>query len=381
MNFRNRFASVWSKPDPVLAGAGAAGELFIARIRLLLAGVLLLIPLANLFLLSGNRQEEIIGLSLTCGVVLLSSCAYLLARRGLNSSWLSFATSFFDVSLVSATLAIFLLLNQPHTAVNSKVVFEGYFLAIAGTGLRYDVRVCITAGVLAIAEYFFIVFVAASRWDLNGQIYSPYPYGMFSWSAQISRLIIMLTASVLTIAIVSRSQKLLRLATTDPLTGLFNRRYVDDRFAIELSRAHRHNEPLTIALIDADRFKSFNDTHGHAAGDAALCSVAAILRQSFRLSDTVGRFGGEEFVVIMPQTDLETAQRKLESLRALIANSPMRLPGSDRFAEITISAGLANFPQDSSSETELFATADERLFQAKREGRNRVVAGTPALVA
>src|SRR5579859_2791341 len=381
IGFRNRLVSLWSKPDPVLAGAGAAGELFIAKIRLLLAGVLLLIPLTNLFLLRGDREEEIIGLSLTCAVVLLSSCAYLLARRGLNSSWLSFATSFFDVSLVSATLAVFLLLNQPHTAVNSKVVFEGYFLAIAGTGLRYDVRVCIAAGILALAEYFSIVFIAASRWDLNNQIYSPYPYGMFSWSAQISRLIIMLTASVLTIAIVGRSQKLLRLATTDPLTGLFNRRYVDDRFAIELSRAQRHNEPLTIALIDADRFKSFNDTHGHAAGDAALRSVAAILRQSFRLSDTVGRFGGEEFVIIMPQTDLGTAHRKLESLRALIADSPMRLPGSEHLAEITISAGLASFPQDSSSEAELLAAADGRLFQAKHEGRNRVIAGSPILVS
>src|SRR5215468_1071308 len=378
---RNKLASLWTRPDPVLAGAGAAGELFIARIRLLLAGVLLLIPLANLFLLRGNHTEEIIGLGLTCGVVLLSSCAYLLARRGLNSSWLSFATSFFDVSLVSAMLAVFLLLHEPHTAVNSKVVFEGYFLAIAGTGLRYDVRVCVTAGLLAIAEYFSIVFIAANHWDLNSQIYSPYPYGMFSWSAQISRMIIMLTGSVLTIAIVGRSQKLLRLATTDPLTGLFNRRYVDDRFAIELSRAQRHNEPLTIALIDADRFKSFNDTHGHAAGDAALRSVGAILRQSFRLSDTVGRFGGEEFVVIMPQTDLQAAQHKLESLRALIAGSPMRLPSSDRFVEITISAGAASFPQDCSSEAELLATADERLFQAKREGRNRVVTDSPVPVS
>src|SRR5215831_15348863 len=323
---RNKLASLWTRPAPVLAGAGAAGELFIARIRLLLAAVLLLIPLANLFLLRGNHQEEIIGLSLTCGVVLVSACAYLLARRGLNSSWLSFATSFFDVSLVSATLAVFLLLNQPHTAVNSKVVFEGYFLAIAGTGLRYDQRVCVTAGILALAEYLSIVATAAIRWDLNSQIYSPYPYGMFSWSAQISRLIIMLTASVLTIAIVRRSQKLLRLATTDTLTGLFNRGYVDDRFAIELSRARRHREPLTIALIDADRFKSFNDTHGHAAGDAVLRSVGALLRQSFRQSDTVGRFGGEEFVVIMPQTELQVAQRKVESLRTLIAGSPMRLP-------------------------------------------------------
>lgn len=379
--FRKTFASLWSKPDPVLAGAGAAGELFIAKIRLLLAGVLLLIPLVNTILFRMDRAEGLIGLSLTCGTALVSSCVYVMARRGNFSAWLSFATSFFDVSLVSATLVVFLLLNEPHTAVNSKVVFEGYFLAIAGTGLRYDQRVCVTAGILALAEYFSIVCFAAVHWDLNSSIYSPYPYGMFSWSAQISRLIIMLTATVLTIAIVRRSQKLLRLATTDPLTGLFNRGYVDDRFSIELSRALRHNEPLTVALIDADRFKSFNDTHGHAAGDAVLRAVAAILRQSFRQSDTVGRFGGEEFVVIMPQTDLQAAQHKLESLRALIAGSPMPLPSSNRFAEITISAGLASFPDDSNSEEKLLAIADERLFRAKREGRNRVVANSTVLVA
>jgi GGDEF domain-containing protein len=104
--------------------------------------------------------------------------------------------------------------------------------------------------------------------------YSPYPYGLFSWSAQISRLIIMMTASALSLALVSRSQKLLQLATRDPLTGLFSRGYVDDRFAVELSRARRYDKVLTIAVIDADRFKSLNDTHGHQAA-TLLCRKSA----------------------------------------------------------------------------------------------------------
>jgi hypothetical protein len=132
-------------------------------------------------------------------------------------------SSSFDVTLITAALGLFLLTNQPHTAVNSKVVFEGYFLAIGSTSLRYDKRICITAGLLAFAEYFAIVFFAARRWDLNSPVYAPYPYGLFSWSAQISRLIMMLTAAALGVALVSRSQRLLQLATSDPLTGLFNR--------------------------------------------------------------------------------------------------------------------------------------------------------------
>jgi diguanylate cyclase (GGDEF)-like protein len=165
----------------------------------------------------------------------------------------------------------------------------------------------------------------------------------------------------------------------DSLTSLFNRGYVDDRFAIELSRAQRHNQPLAIAMIDVDRFKLFNDTHGHAAGDFALRTIAGVLRQSLRQSDTVGRYGGEEFVVIMPETDLATAQRKLDFLRQAIAETPIQLPTYNKTVRVTFSAGLAGLPHDGADQAELLATADERLFQAKRTGRNRVVA-SPDLV-
>jgi diguanylate cyclase (GGDEF)-like protein len=261
------------------------------------------------------------------------------------------------------------------------VIFEGYFLAIGSTSLRYDKRICITAGLLAFVEYFAIANFAAHHWDLNSGAYAPYPYGMFSWSAQISRLIMMLTASALSIALVSRSQRLLQLATSDSLTGLFNRGYVDDRLAMELSRAQRYGKALTLAVIDADHFKALNDTHGHAAGDMVLKKLSSILRGSFRQSDTTGRYGGEEFVVILPETDLETAQRKVETLREQIAATPIRMPDHKQVVRVTISAGLASFPNDGEDAAELFATADERMFEAKHAGRNRVVSGAVVVVA
>jgi two-component system, cell cycle response regulator len=378
---RSLFAALWSRPDPVLAQAGIAGELLVAKIRLGLASVLLLIPLINSLFFPVEPKERIVGLTLTCGTFILSLIVYVLISREYNPSWLSFASSSFDVTLVSSGLILFLLMNEPHTAVNSKVVFEGYFLAIGGTGLRYDKRVCISSGLLAFVEYLAIVYFTATHWSLNSPIYSPYPYGLFSWSAQISRLIIMLTASGISLSLVSRSQKLLQLATRDQLTGLFSRGYVDDRFSVELSRARRYAKALTIAVIDADRFKLLNDTHGHQAGDLALRRIGTLLHDMFRQSDTAGRYGGEEFVVILPETDMAAAQQKLEFLCESVASTPIAVATSGQKVQVTVSAGLASFPQDGESTAELFALADERMFQAKGAGRNRVVARSEAVLS
>jgi two-component system cell cycle response regulator len=373
---RSLSAAIWSRPDPLLAEAGIAGELLIAKVRIALAGILLLIPAIDTVFFDFDKKESLVGLTLTLATFLFSLVVFFLVSREFNPSWLRFISSAFDVSLVSGGLAMFLLLDRPHTAVNSKVVFEGYFLAIGGTSLRYDKRVCVTAGLLAFAEYLAIVYFAATHWDLNNDMYLPFPYGQFSWSNEVSRLVIMLTASVLSLALVARSQRLLQLASTDALTGLHNRGYIDDRLANELSRARRYNNPLTIAVIDADHFKQLNDTHGHPAGDLVLKTIAGMLRTSFRQSDTVGRYGGEEFVVILPETDMETAQRKLDSLRESIAGTPIALAARAQKLEVTISAGLSSFPQDGQDASELFALADDRMFQAKSEGRNRVVAGS-----
>jgi hypothetical protein len=146
LKFGNFFESLWSRPDPVLADAGVAGELLVAKIRLSLAIFLLLIPLINSLFFPVDRKEGLVGLGLTSGTFLLALGVYLMISRGYNSSWLRFASSAFDVTLVSSALVLFLLMNQPHTAVNSKVVFEGYFLVIGSASLRYDKHVCITTG-------------------------------------------------------------------------------------------------------------------------------------------------------------------------------------------------------------------------------------------
>ncbi|HKD70553.1 MAG TPA: GGDEF domain-containing protein [Candidatus Acidoferrum sp.] len=379
---RSLFESIWSRPDPVLAEGAIAGEHLVAKIRLSLATVLLLIPLINsLFFFPVEPKEGLVGISLVSGTFLLSVIMYALISRNYNPRWLPFASSAFDVTLISIALTMFLLMDEPHTAVNSKVVFEGYFLAIGATSLRYDKRICITAGLLAFVEYFAIVYFAASHWDLNSPKYAPYLYGIFGWSNEVSRLIMMLTASALSLALVSRSQRLLQLATSDPLTGLFNRGYVEDRLAIELSRARRYGKVLTLAVIDADRFKALNDTHGHAAGDFVLKKIGALLRDSFRQSDTTARYGGEEFVVLLPETDIEAARRKVESLRELVAATPIQLGLLAQSVQITISAGLASFPDDGDDAAELLAAADERMFRAKRQGRNLVVAGPEAVLS
>jgi len=379
---RSLFESIWSRPDPVLAEAAIAGEHLVAKIRLSLATVLLLIPFINsLFFFPVELKEGLVGISLVSGTFLLSVIMYALISRNYNPRWLPFASSAFDVTLISIALTMFLLMDEPHTAVNSKVVFEGYFLAIGATSLRYDKRICITAGLLAFVEYFAIVYFAASHWDLNSPKYAPYIYGIFGWSNEVSRLIMMLTASALSLALVSRSQRLLQLATSDPLTGLFNRGYVEDRLAIELSRARRYGNALTLAVIDADRFKALNDTHGHAAGDFVLKKIGALLRDSFRQSDTTARYGGEEFVVLLPETDIEAARRKVESLRELVAATPIQLGLLAQSVQITISAGLASFPDDGDDAAELLAAADERMFRAKRQGRNLVVAGPEAVLS
>jgi diguanylate cyclase (GGDEF)-like protein len=376
---RNFFASLWSRPDPVLAHAAVAGELLVAKVRVGLATLLLSIPLVDFLFFPVEKKEAIVGLILTGGTFFLALVVYFVISREYNPTWFSFVSTSLDVTLVSGGLALFLFMNEPHTAVNSKVIFEGYFLVIAATSLRYDKRVCITAGLLAVGQYFAIVYFAASHWDLNNPKYAPFPYGMFDWSNEVSRLIFMMTASALSLALVARSQKLLQMATRDPLTGLFSRGYVDDRFSVELSRARRYDKVLTIAVIDADRFKLLNDTHGHQAGDLALRKIGALLHDTFRQSDTAGRYGGEEFVVILPETDMAAAQQKLESLRERVAGAPIALSTTGEKVQVTISAGLASFPQDGGTASELFALADERMFEAKGAGRNRVVAGEAVL--
>jgi two-component system cell cycle response regulator len=376
----NFWKSLWKSPDQFLIEAGAAGEMLVARIRLLLTSILLLIPLISLWY-EQETWENLIGLAVTLTAFLVALLWFWLVQQGMYRHWLGFASSLLDVTLVSSALFIFVLLDRPHTAVNSKVTFEAYFLAIAATCLRHDVRICVLAGVSAIIEYALIVTCAATMWDLNSPQFSPFAYGYFNWSVQISRLVLMLAATVLGTSVVLRVQRLLRLSTCDRMTGLFNRGYFDERVLEEVSRASRYNRPLTLVMIDIDHFKTFNDSHGHSAGDEALRILASIMRSSFRQSDIIARYGGEEFVGILPETDTTAAAEKVEKLRQLIENTPIPVSGHGIVEKLTISAGLACFPEDGPSATQILDAADRRLFAAKRQGRNRIVAKEQVLAS
>jgi diguanylate cyclase (GGDEF)-like protein len=158
-----------------------------------------------------------------------------------------------------------------------------------------------------------------------------------------------------------------RLSVTDGLTGLYNRRHLNETLDNEVRRASRHERHFAVLMADLDHFKQYNDTHGHLAGDRALARVAALLRETTRDVDYVARYGGEEFFVLMPETELTGAVKVAERIRERIAG---KIIGGGR---VTVSLGVAAFPAHGETPEALIASADAAMYAAKREGRNRVM--------
>ncbi|MBV9281290.1 MAG: diguanylate cyclase [Chloroflexi bacterium] len=180
-------------------------------------------------------------------------------------------------------------------------------------------------------------------------------------------------------ALAEANTRLESLATTDPLTNLPNHRAVVAAIDHELERAHRYNRSFALLFIDIDHFKSLNDGCGHSAGDAALREFAAVVQSALRGSDVLGRWGGEEFVVILPETDPDGAAAIAERLRALVAGHPLSLASGPR---LTCSIGVAHFPFDVRDREGLIEMADRAMYAAKRLGRNQVrLTGDPAVAA
>jgi diguanylate cyclase (GGDEF)-like protein/PAS domain S-box-containing protein len=165
---------------------------------------------------------------------------------------------------------------------------------------------------------------------------------------------------------------LLERAIRDPLTGLFNRRYLDETLMRELHHAGRGKTPLCVAMLDIDNFKIFNDENGHEAGDEVLKAVGEILKNSTRVSDIACRFGGEEFVLILNDVDSPTALRHVEQICREIKRKQIICNGKSLYA-VTVSAGLAEAPAHGASPEELLRAADKALYEAKSAGRDRVV--------
>jgi len=166
----------------------------------------------------------------------------------------------------------------------------------------------------------------------------------------------------------------LEMAITDQLTGLHNRRYMSRHLDNLLAQARKSGKPLAFLIMDIDFFKLVNDTHGHDIGDEVLCEFAKRIAANVRGIDLACRYGGEEFVVVMPDTDVAYAYSVAERLRKSIETTPIEISRAPGKLSITISIGIAESENDNDSAEDLLYRADQALYRAKKTGRNRVVA-------
>ncbi|MCB9655131.1 MAG: diguanylate cyclase [Deltaproteobacteria bacterium] len=175
------------------------------------------------------------------------------------------------------------------------------------------------------------------------------------------------------------NRELRRLANTDALTGLRNRRYFEEILALEVRRAERHPRNIVLCMFDIDHFKTFNDTHGHQAGDVVLRQVADLLRRNLRAVDIITRYGGEEFIALLLDTAADEGRATAEKLCRIVRETSIQGEELQPGGRLTLSIGVASFPEDATTGEALVRAADIALYAAKRSGRNRVVAFDPTL--
>jgi len=168
-------------------------------------------------------------------------------------------------------------------------------------------------------------------------------------------------------------QASIEMAITDALTSLFNRRYMETHLGTLLEQAASRGKPLSVLILDIDYFKAINDTHGHDAGDDVLREFALRIRKSIRNIDLACRYGGEEFVIVMPETDMAVATMVAERIRRRIASEPFSIQQGTNNLDVTISIGIAALDGSSDNAASVLKRADTALYRAKRDGRNRVV--------
>jgi diguanylate cyclase (GGDEF)-like protein len=194
------------------------------------------------------------------------------------------------------------------------------------------------------------------------------------WKVVFNRslsLFVIWVTTFLGMEIKGTEQKLLEMATHDFLTGLLNRREMFNRLSLEVSRVNRTNEPLSVIMIDIDHFKNVNDTYGHTSGDMVLIEIARRLREGMRHYDLICRYGGEEFLVVAPETTVQRAHELAERLRMLVSEHLLDVEATPPIS-ITISAGVTQLVAGESVE-EMLSRSDTALYRAKELGRNRVV--------
>jgi diguanylate cyclase (GGDEF)-like protein len=161
-------------------------------------------------------------------------------------------------------------------------------------------------------------------------------------------------------------------AVTDMQTGVYNYRYFQSQIEREIIRSERHGKIFSVAMIDVDNFKEYNDTHGHLSGDIALRKLAETIHRNIRKSDILARFGGDEFIIILPELNKSQARALAEKLCQVISRTKLPARKLTQKVRLTISLGIASYPEDGNDEDQLVKKADKAMYQAKNTGRNTV---------
>jgi diguanylate cyclase (GGDEF)-like protein len=350
--------------DQALVRARTDGEKLIGILRLAFVLIFSFVSLSEITS-RGSWKFELILIAAALGY---GGAMLLLAVR-VSSPWVPWITSTIDVSLVTASLVAYVVAGNPLGAVNNRTFFDIYFFVVITSTLRYDWRLSAFAALLALGQFAGLTAYVTRHWDLEA-LRSPV-HGEFTPLSHALRLFILTAAGASSVAVARWARHLRLMVGTDHLTGLSQRRPFFERLEEELERASSSRGALSIALFDVDLFKKFNDTYGHLAGDRALQLLAARLRKSVRTTDLVARYGGEEFVVAFPRMDVERAMKRADELRAELAG--IALPAGGSIQHLTLSVGVGSWPADGETFEEVLGKADERLYEAKELGRNRVV--------
>lgn len=363
-------AALLARPDEIMLEVGAGGELVVARLRAVIAALLLLLPLANA-LGGGSIDETLIGLAGAVFINVFAQAWLALARRRRRFLWLPFATAAFDVT---ATSLILVMLAQNHlpAGLNSVVVWCGYMLAILLTALRNDGRTTLFAGALALLQYGAIVAVLMLGADSPEQLISS-DYGTPTPGNQAQRMILLCIVTVITAMVVYRLQRLVEMSGTDGLTGLPNRTWLLHRMPHMVDAVEHEGGSLTLALINMDHFRRINEDIGHRAGDRALQHVVGTIGSITDEREWLVRLRGEEFVLVL-RKPVGTAWERVDALRRLVSAAPFEPERGADPVHLSFSAGIVGYPNDGHDLSTLLRNADRRLQAAKREGRDRVVA-------
>jgi diguanylate cyclase (GGDEF)-like protein len=215
----------------------------------------------------------------------------------------------------------------------------------------------------------YLVYIALG--DLIPQYWTWIGFRSFERSILTLGFVVILVISLSGLAL---SEKLTSLAIKDGLTGLYNQVYIKARLQEEVYRSERYKYPLSLIMIDLDDFKTLNDVYGHVVGDRILKSFSDLILDMIRSSDIPGRYGGEEFLIILPQTTCLDAAASAERIRKEVALFPFRIGArQDKVCQFTVSVGVYSSPYYNQNAEEIINLADAALYRAKKEGKNKVV--------